>query len=334
MRHPKTRSVWSGSFSICLALLLGAPALAGDEAGADQAEDGSRVVIREVTTCPEIAIGSGGSVHWLGLSNRGFLGIEASQLTPELRSHFGVPEDSGILVGKVIEDSAAAAAGLKVGDIITRVGEQSIGSTADLGRAVRNKEKGDSTSIEFWRSGSRRQAEATLQADERCAFDIGSALSEVDWSELEAMGSEISREAVQSALEGVRHAFEGVEWEEHFKELQEIDLEGLEERLHRVNERLQDLEKELEQRLEKEMSQLELERRRVEKELEVAERARRAEERALVERQARREMIEKDMAKREREAAARAMAHDRAAQRAEREREATQAEREQDPENE
>ncbi len=316
MRTPKTRAAWLG---IYLSLCLTGTLLAEDE-------EGARVVIREVA-CPEIVLGDGENVHWLGLSNRGFLGIEASRLTPELRSHFGVPEDSGVLVGKVIEGSAAASAGLEVGDIVTRVGSHNIASTGDLGRAVRNKEKGDTAEIEYWRDGSRRQAAATLQGDERCAFDIGSALSEVDWSQLEAVGSEISQEVVQEALESVRSAFEGVKWEEHFKELQEIDLEGLEERLERVNERLQDLEKELEQRLEKEMSHLEVERRRVEREIEVAERARMVEERARVAEEARRGAMERRMAERERVAEARALERERAekaraAEMAEREREA------------
>ena len=32
---------------------------------------------------------------------RGFLGVGLTELTPELRTHFGVPEESGVMVSKV-----------------------------------------------------------------------------------------------------------------------------------------------------------------------------------------------------------------------------------------
>lgn len=287
--------VWLSSCS--LAWILALPALAGDGENED-----SRVVIRQVTTCPEIALGDGKDIQWLGLSSRGFLGIEASAMTSELRIHFGVPQDAGILVGKVVEGSAAAAAGLQVGDIVTRVGGQNIASVGDLGRVVRNKDKGDAVEIELWRAGAKRQLTATLQADERCAFDVSAALDDIDWSELETMGSEISREAVESALEGVRQAFEGVEWQQHLKELEELDLEGLEERLERVNERLQGLEKELEERLEQKMSAVETERLAAEEELAHAERARKSEKQAM-EREKERQEVEQEISRHEREAA-------------------------------
>src|SRR5437763_1746210 len=35
------------------------------------------------------------------LVSRGYLGVGLVDLTPELRAHFGVPEESGVMVGKV-----------------------------------------------------------------------------------------------------------------------------------------------------------------------------------------------------------------------------------------
>src|SRR5262245_15606747 len=46
----------------------------------------------------------------------GFLGVQLIGITPELRQHYGVPKDAGVLVGAVEADSPAAKAGIQVGD--------------------------------------------------------------------------------------------------------------------------------------------------------------------------------------------------------------------------
>jgi membrane-associated protease RseP (regulator of RpoE activity) len=49
------------------------------------------------------------------------LGVALTDLTPELRAHFGAKEDAGVMVGSVQKDSAAEKAGLAVGDVIVAV---------------------------------------------------------------------------------------------------------------------------------------------------------------------------------------------------------------------
>ncbi|HTX54149.1 MAG TPA: DegQ family serine endoprotease [Candidatus Baltobacteraceae bacterium] len=49
---------------------------------------------------------------------RGWLGIGIQDLSEDLASQFGVPPDSGVLVGNVMKDSPAEKAGMKTGDII------------------------------------------------------------------------------------------------------------------------------------------------------------------------------------------------------------------------
>jgi S1-C subfamily serine protease len=60
------------------------------------------------------------------------LGVQVIQPTEELRSHLGGPEDAGILVGKVLEDTPADEAGLLVGDLIVAVDDREIRDTGDL----------------------------------------------------------------------------------------------------------------------------------------------------------------------------------------------------------
>ena len=104
-------------------------------------------------------------IHSFSMSHHGkggFLGVATTELTPELRSHFGVPENAGVLVAKVVDDSAAARAGVEVGDILTAVGDGAVESTGDLIHAVGKLEPGSAVDLELWRDGTQQTLAATL----------------------------------------------------------------------------------------------------------------------------------------------------------------------------
>ncbi len=103
---------------------------------------------------------------------RGFLGVGLRELTPELQAHFGAPEGSGVLVASVSDDSPAAAAGIRVGDVITAVDGLAVDSARDLSREIRHR-PGDSVAIEIYRDGARRQITAALAARETHAWHHG-----------------------------------------------------------------------------------------------------------------------------------------------------------------
>ena len=69
--------------------------------------------------------------------NGATLGITLSPLSDQLASYFGVKQ--GVLVSSVTTDSPAAKAGIKAGDVITAVNGQSVSSSADVTRALRDK---------------------------------------------------------------------------------------------------------------------------------------------------------------------------------------------------
>ena len=60
------------------------------------------------------------------------LGIDAENLDGEFGHFFGAPEGEGILVRGVFEDSPAAKAGLKVGDVITSLNGERIRTIGEL----------------------------------------------------------------------------------------------------------------------------------------------------------------------------------------------------------
>ena len=67
-----------------------------------------------------------------GRAIRGWLGIEAQDITPELADSFGLGDTTGIIIAGVLRDGPAAQAGLKPGDIITHVDGIVVGDAKTL----------------------------------------------------------------------------------------------------------------------------------------------------------------------------------------------------------
>ena len=63
---------------------------------------------------------------------RGWLGVEPLEITPELAETFGLKQTEGVIVTGVLQGGPAAKAGVKPGDIITRVAGQDIGNVSEL----------------------------------------------------------------------------------------------------------------------------------------------------------------------------------------------------------
>ncbi|HEY0547656.1 MAG TPA: PDZ domain-containing protein [Pyrinomonadaceae bacterium] len=79
----------------------------------------------------------------LGSSRR--IGVSTNTLTKQLADYFGVGGGKGVLVTSVKEDSPAARAGLKAGDVITEVDGEKVEETGDISRAINRKSDGDVT---------------------------------------------------------------------------------------------------------------------------------------------------------------------------------------------
>lgn len=104
---------------------------------------------------------------------RGFIGLTLTELSPELREHFGVPADSGVIVSRVEPDSPALKAGVRVGDIITGVDGQKVDGSNEITRAIRRKKDGEAATLELWRD--RKVRTLTVHAAERDVreFEMG-----------------------------------------------------------------------------------------------------------------------------------------------------------------
>lgn len=132
----------------------------------DEDGDGDRSVRRRLHRVLQ-GIGDGGAGPHLQHGSGAFLGVQLSDLTAELRTHFGVPEDAGVMVGKVVDGSPAFRAGVEVGDIVTAVGGVAVDSASSLARAIGGHEGGETVVLEVWRDGKMEKISAALEHRER-----------------------------------------------------------------------------------------------------------------------------------------------------------------------
>ncbi len=95
--------------------------------------------------------------------NGGRLGVGTQTLTDQLAKHFGV--EQGVLVTEVTADSAASKAGLRAGDVITKVGSAAIEDSGDLVRAI--GEASGEVSIEIVRDRKPQTLKATIEHNVR-----------------------------------------------------------------------------------------------------------------------------------------------------------------------
>jgi membrane-associated protease RseP (regulator of RpoE activity) len=93
------------------------------------------------------------------------LGVAVLQLTPELRTHFGAPDHSGVLVARVEAGSPAAKAGVQVGDVLVDVRGHSIDDAGDVRSALAAVGKGQTASIKLVRERKQLTLTATITSD-------------------------------------------------------------------------------------------------------------------------------------------------------------------------
>ena len=99
-----------------------------------------------------------------GEVNRGQLGVTTLSLSPEFRKSLGLADDAqGALVSQVAEGSAAARAGIEVGDVITSVRNQPIKSNAELRNTIGMLKVGEAIAIGLLREGKPRSVTAVLR---------------------------------------------------------------------------------------------------------------------------------------------------------------------------
>ncbi len=90
---------------------------------------------------------------------RAYLGIQMEDLTGQLADYFG---GEGVLVKEVIEDSPAADAGLKAGDVVVKINDEDITTGQDIVTVMGDHDQGDQVKIKVRRKGKNKTIKVTL----------------------------------------------------------------------------------------------------------------------------------------------------------------------------
>ena len=88
-----------------------------------------------------------------GTVTRGWLGVMIQKVTPELAKTFGLKGNNGALVGDVIPDGPAAAAGIQRGDVIVKFNGHAVKSVEQLPKIVAGTVPETDVEVEVIREG-------------------------------------------------------------------------------------------------------------------------------------------------------------------------------------
>ena len=106
--------------------------------------------------------GKDGMIFAFGNHRR--IGVSTTQLTKQLADYFGIADGQGVLVTSVSDDSPAAKAGLKAGDVITAIDGEKVAGAGDLSRGINKKKDGEVT-LTVVRNKSQRTINVTPKED-------------------------------------------------------------------------------------------------------------------------------------------------------------------------
>ena len=112
--------------------------------------------------------GAPGEPFVFSFGNRRQIGVGLTPLSKQLSDHFGVT--NGALVNTVRQDSPAAKAGLKAGDVILEVDGKPVKGEMDVARAISEKKEGGVT-ITYIRGGQRQTLRVTPEKGEGSMFE-------------------------------------------------------------------------------------------------------------------------------------------------------------------
>src|SRR5208282_5082306 len=97
-----------------------------------------------------------------GKVTRGRLGVTIQDVNQQLANSFGLSRPMGALINEVANDGPGAAAGLKAGDVITRLNGRDIERSADLPPAVAELKPGSHATLQVWRQGKANDMTVTV----------------------------------------------------------------------------------------------------------------------------------------------------------------------------
>lgn len=113
---------------------------------------------------PHTVLRGGRTVISRSAAKRGYLGVGVVEVASERVKALKLPDDSGVEVKRVDENSPASKAGLRENDVILEVNAQKIEDVDQFIRAIGDAAPGSKVDLTVWRSGAKQTLTATLTA--------------------------------------------------------------------------------------------------------------------------------------------------------------------------
>lgn len=100
------------------------------------------------------------------------LGVMAIEITKELRVHLGAAADRGVLVGRVLPGTAAADAGIAVGDVVVEIDGAPVADAGDIRAALAARKAGDKVAVAVVRERAPRTLTITVRDERLGALEL------------------------------------------------------------------------------------------------------------------------------------------------------------------
>ncbi len=97
-----------------------------------------------------------------GEVTRAWLGVWFQEVTPEMGEKFGLENGNGVLISEIIEDSPAAEAGLKAGDVIVKLDGTEITGSSQFQQEIMYREVGEKIDLTIIRNQQKQTVTVTL----------------------------------------------------------------------------------------------------------------------------------------------------------------------------
>ena len=113
-----------------------------------------------------------------GVVNRGYLGVQIQPVSQAIADSLDMKTTNGALVDQTMPGTPAAEAGLKSGDVITKLNGEEVKDASDLTRHVGALKPGDKVELSYLRGGVEKTASLTLgsmKAEKTAKADVAPA---------------------------------------------------------------------------------------------------------------------------------------------------------------
>ena len=98
------------------------------------------------------------------VTDKAYMAITAGTMTEQMAAQYNIDVTQGVFVYSAVSGGAGDKAGLRLGDVITKMGDKTLTSRQDLSAAMKGYRAGDTVTLTVYRNGQYIETELTFDA--------------------------------------------------------------------------------------------------------------------------------------------------------------------------